>query len=410
MTTKLAGLWKKAAVAGVLGLGACGPVEPEKQLDPPDTTKVGFIYVGPIGDYGWTKSHEDARLYLENFAADVDTTYAESVTDAPKVIDDMVAAGNSIIFTTSYDYLHAAEDAAKRHPGVTFLNCSGFKKGERFGTYFSRVEEAEYLAGMVAGRMTNNDKIGVVAAMKNYEQVMHINAFTLGVQAVNPDAQVFVRWVGFWFDPAREAIGTKELIEHEGVDIIKGATDTSIPYEEAAKLDVLSISHDNKDGCSKAPDHCIVASYYNWGPLYVKLLEEVRGGTYPKEGRIDYVSMADMDVHDISSFHSRVPQAVRDEVMAVRQKILAGAFDVFQGPLQFQGPISSNTAAESIAEGESLTDEHLICAKSFVQGITEIPGPACGSDADCVHEILGVNKLTCVSGMCVAPDLAGCPQ
>ncbi len=370
---------------------------------------VGFIYVGAIGDYGWTKAHEDGRQYLENFGTKVHTTFAESVDPAKAMdtIDAMVDGGTKLVITTSFDFLQTAMAAPARHPGVTFLNCSGFKKGERFGTYQARIEETEYLSGMVAGLLTKNNKIGVVGAMKIYEQMVHINAFTLGVQAVNPNAQVIVRWVGFWFDPDKEAKAVPDLVNGAGVDVVKSFTDTDIPIKGVDALNtatktVYSVAHANKDGCAAAPKTCLVSSFYNWGPLYAKLAEEVRTGTYPAQGRIDYVSLADLEVAGLSTFADAVPQAVRDQVLAKKKAITERTFNVFQGPIEFSD-------ASTVPAGSVITDDQLICTSKFVKGITELAGPSCSVDADCKQAIIGLNNMTCTNGLCTMKDLSGCP-
>lgn len=391
----------------LLGLGCTPAPPPPPPVD--DSIKVGFIYVGAIGDYGWTKAHEDGRLYLENFGTKVSTAFAESVDPAaaPAAIDAMVAGGSKLVITTSFDFLQSAVAAPARHPGVTFLNCSGFKTGERLGNYQARIEETEYLSGMVAGLMTKNNKIGVVGAMKIYEQMVHINAFTLGVQAVNPAAQVTVRWVGFWFDPDKEGKAVPDLVNNVGVDVVKSFTDTNIPINavnglNTASKTVYSIGHGNKDGCAIAPNTCLVASYYNWGPLYVKLAEEVRTGTYPANGRIDYVSLADLEIAGLSTYATAVPQAVRDQVAAKKKQITDRTFNIFQGPIEFSD-------ASKVAAGSVITDAQLLCTSKFVKGITEVAGPACVVDADCKQAIIGLNNMTCSGGLCTMKDLSGCP-
>ncbi len=392
---KLEAIWITCALA----LAGCTP-KPVDPNPPTEPLKVGFVYVGPIGDYGWSKAHEDGRQYLENFAENVKTTYVEAVLppDSPKAVDDLVAAGYNVVFTTSFDFLAFAKTSLDKHPDLKILNCAGFKTGERLGTYQARVEEAEYLSGIVAGRMTKTNKIGVVAAVRIYEQMMHINAFALGVRSVNPNAKIFVRWVGNWFNPDYETKAVPDLVNDKGVDIIKGFTDTFIPLKEADKLGVYSVAHANKDGCAKAPNTCLVAAYYNWGPLYKKLVEELQAGTYPNPGRSDYVSMADLDVSGISPYNPLVPQAVRDEVQARQEKLVNRTLNVFQGPYKF----SDGTM---VAEGQTLTDDQLTCTSKFVEWVETFDGPACpNGQSDCG------DKLTCTSGQCVAPDYSGCPK
>jgi basic membrane protein A len=369
-------------------------------------TKVGFIYVGPVDRFGWTASHEEGRLYLEQYTSDVSTMFRAAVApaDAPAVIDEFVDAGASIVFSTSFDFLDSTLQGPMRHPGLTTFNCSGFKTGSHAGNYQVRVEESEYLTGMVAGRMTRTNKIGVVAALRIYEQMMHINAFTRGVRAVNPNAEVNVRFVANWFNPPMELAAVRDLAG-QGNDIIKGLTDTTIPVEAVADYStdagapVYAIGHDNRNNCEAKPETCLVSSFYNWGPLYKKLVEEVRAGAYPAGGRIDYLGQADMDVGGISTFNAAVPQTVRDEVTARQTGIRNRTFSIFAGPF------NKADGGVWLTAGQSLSDMDLICTKDFVEGVNVVDGPSCTVDADCTN---GFAAMTCTGGLCRAADLSGC--
>lgn len=399
--TLAAVLWGCSAPAPKCDGGSCTTPAPE-------VTKVGFIYVGPVDQFGWTASHEEGRLYLEQYTSDVKTYFKESVApaDGPKVIDEFVDAGVTIVFSTSFDFLNASLEGPTRHPGLSTFNCSGFKTAPRAGNYQLRIEESEYLTGMVAGRMTRTNKIGVVAALRIYEQVMHINAFTRGVRAVNPTAEVNVRFVHNWFNPPMELAAVRDLAG-QGNDIIKGLTDTTIPvvaaadYTTDAGLPVYAIGHDNRNHCEAKPDTCLVSSFYNWGPLYKKLVEEVRAGTYPAAGRIDYLGMADMDVGGVSTFNAVVPQAVRDEVAAKQTSIKNRTFNIFSGPFNLQD------GGVWLTAGQSLSDHDLICTKDFVEGVRVVDGPSCATAADCTNNFAA---MSCVNGLCQAPDLGGCTQ
>ncbi len=376
------------------------------EAPPPPVTKVGFIYVGPVDRFGWTASHEEGRLYLEQYTSDVTTLFREAVApaDAPRVIDDFVDAGVSIVFATSFDFLDASLQAPGRHPGLTTFNCSGFKSGPGAGNYQVRVEESEYLTGMVAGRMTRTNKIGVVGALRIYEQVMHINAFARGVRAVNPNAEINVRFVANWFNPPMELAAVRDLAA-QGNDIIKGLTDTTIPVEAVADyttdagLPVYAIGHDNRNNCEAKPDTCLVSSFYNWGPLYKKLVEQQRAGTYPAAGRIDYLGQADIDIGGISPFNAVVPQTVRDEVTLRQTSIRNRTFNIFAGP------INKADGGVWLTAGQSFSDMDLICTKDFVEGVTVVDGPSCTSDPDCTN---GFAAMTCVAGQCRSADLSGC--
>jgi basic membrane protein A len=402
-----------ALVGAILSFG-CSKDDVDDNTPTEQATKVGFIYVGPVGDYGWTKSQDDGRNYLEAYGKNVKTTYFESVApaDAPAKIDQLVADGNTIIFTTSFDFLSQALDSHNRHPDTWVLNCAGFKTAPHTGNYQARIEETEYLSGMVAGeaaKRSGTNKIGVVGALWIYEQMMHMNAFTLGARSVNPDVKVYVRWVGAWFNPAMEAKAAQDLVA-QGCDVIKSFTDTNIPLTTADSLSTADgkkvhvVAHGNKAACSGV-ENCLVTAYYNWGPLYVKLVDEIREGKYPTAGRIDYLGSADLDIVGLEwPANDLVPQEVKDEVEARRQQIIAKQLNVFQGPF--------NDAAgdQWMGAGQTLTDHDLICTSKFVDGIEVLAGPACGSDADCNTPDLPAAAIACVQGSCVATDMSGCEE
>lgn len=398
--------------AAVLGASSCTP-QPctgvactldSGQVTP--ETKVGFLYVGPVDLYGWTKSHDEGRLYVEQFTPNVKTFYREGVAPSagPAVLDEFADAGVTIVFGTSFDFLSTSLNGPRRHPNLWTLNCAGFKTDRHAGNYMVRVEQSEYLAGMVAGRQTRTNQIGVIAALRIYEQVMHINAFTLGVRSVNPNATVHVRFVGNWFNPPMESAAVDDLVG-ANVDVIKNLTDTTVSTVKVGGLadggtpTVWSIGNDNKDHCQASPNTCLVSAFYNWGPLYKKLVEEIQAGTYPENGRIDYFGQEDLDIGGISTFHAAVPQSVRDEVLAKQAQIRNKTFRVFQGPF--------NKADGGVyaASGTTLTDAQLLCTDTFVEGAELFNGPACQSDGDCQNTFA---MMTCQQGRCAAPDLSGC--
>ncbi|MGC4114008.1 MAG: BMP family ABC transporter substrate-binding protein [Myxococcales bacterium] len=405
------------AVVALTGCGGGGGAPDGGSVTP--ATKVGFIYVGPREDYGWTKSHEDGRLYLESYGTNVKTEFVESVTAAEGAakIDELYAKGCKIVFTTSFDFMQSALEAPESHGDLWTFNCAGFRTAHHAGNYMARLEEAEYLAGMVAGKMTRTNKVGVVGALRIYEQMMHINAFSLGVRSVNPNAQVLVRWVGNWFNPAMETKAVEELVSGDA-DVIKAMTDTNIPVVAAdgkktpSDNTVYSIGINNKDFCNSAPNTCLTSSYYNWGPYYVKLVKEVVENKYPAAGRVDYLGSKDLDIVGIADLSSKVPADVKTLVNDKKTAITGGTFNVFQGPFKDQG------GAEWKKAGETLTDHELECTSKFVEGVVDFDGPACTSNADCnLNKTTAGEKdafydsfLACdpASSKCKAADLSGC--
>ena len=194
--------------------------------------KVAFVYVGPVGDLGWTYAHDQGRLALEEAIPNVETAYQENVpenpADAERVIRQFAQDGYDVIFTTSFGYMDPTINVAKDFPDTTFIHISGFKTAENVGTGFGKIEEPRFISGQLAGKMTKSNQIGYVAAFPIPEVIRGINAFTLGVREVNPDATVQVVWTNTWFDPAKERAAAEALLDG-GADVIAQHQDTAGP-------------------------------------------------------------------------------------------------------------------------------------------------------------------------------------
>ena len=205
-----------ATLAATLGASAL----PALAAEP---LKIGFVYVGPVGDAGWTYAHDQGRLAMEKaLAGKVKSTYVENVpegADAERVIRKLVAEGNKLIFTTSFGYMNPTEKVAKSAPGVVFLHATGFKSGKNLGTYESRLYEGAYLNGILAGKMTKSKTLGFIASFPVPEVIRNINAFTLGAQSVNPGIKTKVIWVNSWYDPAKERQAAETLVA-QGADVM----------------------------------------------------------------------------------------------------------------------------------------------------------------------------------------------
>src|ERR671925_1791326 len=203
----------------------------------PEALKVGFIYVGPVGDYGWSYAHDQGRKYLEATVPDVKTTYVESVpegADAERVLTQLARSGHRVIFATSYGYMDTMLKVAERFPDIVFLHCSGHKRRANMGTYFGRMYQASYLSGLVAGRMTQQKRIGYVAPIPNPEVIRTTNAFVLGVRAANPEVKVHVVWTNAWYDPATESEATNGLLDL-GADVIATQSVSPAPIQTAER-------------------------------------------------------------------------------------------------------------------------------------------------------------------------------
>ncbi len=321
---------------------------------------IGFVYVSPIGDAGWSYAHDQGRVAVDKMEG-VKTSYVEAVPEGPdaeRVILNMARKGYKIIFATSFGYMDPMLKVAKQFPEVTFLHCSGFKKHDNMGNYFGRMYQARYLSGMVAGSMTKSNTLGYVAAFPIPEVIRGINAFTLGAQAVNPDVTVRVVWTKTWYDPATEKEAAKSLLD-VGVDVIAQHQDSPGPQEAAQEKGVYSIGY-NSDMSIFAPKAHLTAPIWNWGPFYVENVEKVMKGTWKPEAAWPGMETG---IIDLAPFGPMVPKEVKEIVMAEKIAIKDGKTHVFVGP------IADQKGTVKIAKGVAATDGELLGMDWFVKGI-----------------------------------------
>ncbi|GLI16395.1 BMP family ABC transporter substrate-binding protein [Moorella thermoacetica] len=328
--------------------------------------KVAFVYVGPVGDAGWSWAHDQGRKYLAEKLPWVETTYMENVpegADAERVLTELAEQGNKIIFATSFGYMDYVINVAKKYPNVIFMHCSGYKTAENVGTYFGAMEEARYLSGMVAGKMTKKNVLGFVAAHPIPEVIRGINAFTLGARSVNPNVKVKVVWTNTWYDPAAEKQAALSLLD-AGADVIAQHQDTPGPQQAAQERGAYGIGYDS-DMSQFAPNATLTSPVWNWGPYYVKIVEAVKNGTWKPEQY--YGTMKD-GIVDLAPFNKMVPQDVRDLVEKKKQEIIDGKFFVFQGPIKDQ------SGKIRVQEGQKMSQEDILGFNWFVEGVEgEIP-------------------------------------
>lgn len=322
--------------------------------------KVGFVYVSPIGDAGYSYAHDVGRQAVEAMEG-VTTSYVESVPEGPdseRVILNMARKGYDVIFATSFGYMDPMLKVAKQFPKVAFLHCSGFKQSENMGNYFGRMYQARYLTGIVAGKMTKSNIIGYAAAFPIPEVIRGINAFALGAQSVNPDAEVRVVWTKTWYDPATEKEAAKSLLD-VGADIIAQHQDSPGPQEAAEEKGVYSIGY-NSDMSRFAPKAHLTAPVWNWGPYYTKVVDQVRKGTWKAESA--WPGLAE-GIVGLAPYGPMVPQEVQDLVNGVKEEIASGKEKVFVGPIKDQ------KGAVKIADGVTIPDADLLGMTWFVEGV-----------------------------------------
>jgi basic membrane protein A len=372
--------WKVMALLATLALvfAACGGDDDDDSSgSSSDTTtedggssdaiKVAFVYVGPVGDAGWTKKHDDGRKELEEALGDkVETSFLENIpegAESEKTFEDLGREGVDLVFATSFGYGDAIEKVAPNYPDTTFMHATGYKTADNVGTYFGAAEEARYLTGIAAGKATQNGKIGYVAAFPIPEVLRGINAFTLGVQSANPDATVQVVWTSTWFGPDTEKQAAESLTD-AGVDVLAMHQDSPATGEAATEAGAKWVGY-NDDLSRFAPDAWLTGPTWDWGPFYIKTAEQVMDGSWKSEQY--YGNMADGLV-GIAPFGASVDQATQDLIAEKQAAIIDGSF------APFTGPITNQAGEVVIADGQTATLDELLSMDYFVQGVVgDIP-------------------------------------
>ncbi len=343
----------RALIVAMLSLGLCTVSFAAKEM------KVGFVYVSPIGDAGYSYAHDVGRQAVEAMDG-VTTSYVESVSegaDSERVILNMARKGFDVIFATSFGYMDPMLKVAKQFPKIAFLHCSGFKMADNMSNYFGRIYQARYLSGIVAGSMTKSNVIGYAAAFPIPEVIRGINAFTLGAQSVNPNVTVRVVWTKTWYDPATEKEAAKSLLD-VGADVIAQHQDSPGPQEAAQEKGVYSIGY-NSDMSAFAPKSHMTAPVWNWGPYYTKVVEQVKKGTWKAESAWPGLKEG---IVDLAPFGAMVPQNVQDKVNKEKA-------DIIDGKKIFTGPIKDQKGTVKIAGGVAATDKELLGMTWFVKGV-----------------------------------------
>ena len=344
-----------AALSASLALGAAQA----------EDVKAGFVYVGPVGDHGWTYRHDKGRLQVEEELG-VETSFVESVAegaDAERVIRKLASSGHNIIFTTSFGYMNPTLKVAKQFPDVKFEHATGYKRHDNLSTYSGRFYEGRTVIGTIAGHMTKTGVIGYIASFPIPEVIRGINAFTLALRKVNPDAVVKVVWVNTWYDPGKEGDAAKALID-QGADIISQHTDSPAPLQVAEQRGVYAFGQAS-DMKAFAPSAQLTAIVDDWGPYYVSRVKAAMDGTWESMDTWDGFGPG-MVV--MAPYGDAVPENVR----AISDEIIAGITDGSIHP--FQGPIKNQAGEQVIGEGEALGDDVLLGMNYYVEGVQgEIP-------------------------------------
>jgi basic membrane protein A len=333
----------------------------------PKAIKAAWVYIGPPGDHGWTYAHDQGRKAAEAALEKVTTTYLENVAEADSEakIQELADAGNDIVFTTSFGYLDPTLKVAAANPAKFFEHCSGNKTASNSATYFGRMYQARYLTGMVAGQMTQSKKIGYVAAFPIPEVIYMIDAFTLGVRSITPDATVQVEWTNSWYDPVTEKQLANSLID-DGCDVISQHQDSTAPVDAAKERGKYAIGY-HSDMLGFATDTVLTSAIWNWGAYYTQELKAVQDDTWTTHAF--FGSLKDGTV-DLGAWGAMVPEGIKNQVAAKRAEIEGGTWDVFYGPIKKQD------GTELVAAGGQLTDDQILSLMEFVEGVVgTIPTP-----------------------------------
>jgi len=333
--------------------------------------KVGFVYVAPLTETGWVRQHEEGRKAVEaalnspGAAPKVQTTYVENVAEGPdaeRVIRDLARQGHRLIFTPSFGYMEPTLKVAAEFPEVKFESITGYKRSANVATANARYYEGRYLAGIAAGRMTQTRVAGYVAGFPIPEVLQGINAFTLGLRSVNPQAEVRVIWLNAWFDPPREREAAITLF-NQNADVVAFHTGSNAVMVAAQERGKFAIGY-HSDMRKVAPDAQLLTVTHQWGAYYSRRAREVLEGRWASG---DVWGGVREGMVRVEGFGSKVPKAVQDEVLQ-RQKELAA------GQLQpFTGPMSDNEGRQVLAPGKKLTDPEILGMNYLVQGVVTKP-------------------------------------
>ncbi len=326
---------------------------------------VGFVYVSPIGDAGWTYQHDLGRLQVEKETG-VSTSYVENVAegaDAERVIRDMAKRGDKVIFATSFGYMNYALKVSKSFPQTAFVHATGYKLGKNMGLVNARFYEGRYLTGVIAGEMTKSNVLGYVAAFPIPEVLQGINAFIKGARSVNPDAELRVIWVNSWYDPGKERQAAMTLLS-QNADVITHHTDSTAVVQAAEEQGKYAFGY-HSDMSKYGPKAHLTATTHHWGDYYVKTVREALAGTWKpssvwggyREGMIR-----------LAPLNKAIPAALQSRIRDMEKQMTAGALHAFAGPVVDQA------GKTVVPAGQNMSDDQLNKMNYYLEGvISKIP-------------------------------------
>lgn len=352
MIKRLTRLALAAAAVALLASGALAQ----------DKLKVGFVYVGPVSDHGWSYEHDQGRKAIEKaFPGKVETSFVENVpegADAERVIAQLAQSGHGLIFTTSFGYMNPTLKVAERFPKVKFEHATGYKQSPNLATYAARFYEGRHVIGLIAGKMTKTGVVGYVASIPIPEVVSGVNAFTLALRSQRPDAQVKVVWVNSWYDPGKEAAAAKALLD-QGADIIVQHTDSPAPVQQAEQRGALAFGQAS-DMSRFGPKAHLTSIVDDWSGYYVARTKAVLENTW-KSG--DVWGGFDSGMVKLSGYNAAIPADVVALAETARKEIIEKKRHPFTGPMKDQ------SGKEVLAAGKMLADKDILSMNYFIEGV-----------------------------------------
>ncbi|MFL5257529.1 MAG: BMP family ABC transporter substrate-binding protein [Rhodopila sp.] len=354
--TRLAGAGALASTAPALLTPAL--LTPARALDP---LKIGFIYVGPIGDFGWSYQHDVARkAAVEHYGDRIRTTQVESVVEGPdteRVLNDLAGSGHKLIFATSFGFMNYTIASARRHKDVFYEHATGYKRAANVATYNIRFYQGRFVQGVIAGKLSKAGLAGYVGSVPVPEVVQGINAFMLGMQSVNPKARLKFVMINSWYDPPKEGDAAKALID-QGCDIITQHTDSPAPLQAAAGRGIKGFGQ-STDMAKFAPTTQLTASIDVWGPYYIRRIGDVLAGTWKSA---DTWSGFDADMLQMAPY-ANMPPDVAALATTTEADIRSGRNKIFTGPIKDQG------GTVKVPAGTTMDDAALSSMQWLVEGV-----------------------------------------
>ncbi|MCI8650596.1 MAG: BMP family ABC transporter substrate-binding protein [Anaerotruncus sp.] len=328
--------------------------------------KAGFVYVGDVGDMGYSYAHDQGRQsMIANLG--LDESQVLVVTNVPEdstcedQLRNLIDQGCNIIFTTSFGHMEWTANVAQEFPDVHFMHCSGYTTGENMSAYFGRMYEARYLSGIVAGmkaKEIGNPKLGYVAAMPIPEVVRGANAFALGVKAAYPEATVEVKFTNTWYDPAVEKQVAMELL-NSGCGVLGQHCDTTAPQVAAQEKGGFAVGY-NAATYDAAPQAYLTSPLWDWGVYYTKQVQDAIDGKWASS---NYWGEMKDGIVSLDALSPNCPEGSQAAVDEAKAKLDDGSLQVFGGPLK------DNQGNEKVAQGVVMTDAEMLAFDWFVDNV-----------------------------------------